>query len=342
MKILRLSLLVFTAIGLAVPSAFAADPAIPAAKSVKHGIEPLTPAVTSIGAAIAGGRLYVYGGNMAGAHSYSKEEQGRNLYSVSLQGGAWTKGEDGPPLQGLALVEHKGKLYRIGGFTAQNAKGEKHRLESQVGVAMYDPATKKWTDLPPLPEPRSSADAAVIGDTIYVVGGWDLAGSRGTENPGSETWHKTAWKLDLSQSDLKWQPIPDPPFQRRALALAAYNGKLYAIGGMQQVGGITSRTAIFDPATGQWTEGPAILGEGRMTGFGSSAFAAGGRLYVTTINGDLQRLSEDGKRWEIVAKMPTARFFHRMLPIDDKHLLVVGGANMSEGKFEEVEIIEIP
>lgn len=320
----------------------AGDSGFPVAKTVEHKIEAFTPSVTSIGAAIAGGKLYVYGGNIAAAHSYSHDEQGRNLYSVNLQGGAWTKGEDGPPLQGLALVEHKGRLYRIGGFTAQNSKGEEHKLKSQAGVAVYDPTTKKWSDLAPLPEPRSSADAAVIDNTIYVVGGWDLGGGQGTSNPGKETWHKTAWKLDLTQNNPQWQAMPEPPFQRRALALAAYQGKLYAIGGMQQVGGITSRTDVFDPATGKWTEGPAILGEGRMTGFGSSAFATGGKLYVSTINGDLQRLAHDGKQWEIIAKMPTARFFHRMLPLDDKHLLVVGGGNMAEGKFEQVEIIAIP
>lgn len=329
---------IFIAFGITYSAlAFAAEPKLPTTKGTTHGIEDLTPAVTSFGAAIAGNQLYVYGGNMAAAHSYSNDEQGRKLYSVNLKGGAWTKGEDGPPLQGLALVEHKGKLYRIGGFTAQNAKGEKHKLESQDSVAVYDPAAKKWTDLAPLPEPRSSGDAAVIGDTIYVVGGWSLNGGQ-----GDEKWHKTAWKLDLTQTNPQWQALPEPPFQRRALSVAAHDGKLYVIGGMQPKGGVSRRTDVFDPATGKWSAGPELLGEGQMTGFGNSSFATGGKLYVSTINGDLERLSADGKQWEIIAKMPTARFFHRMLPVDEKHLLVVGGANMAEGKFDQVEIIVIP
>ncbi|WP_254508786.1 Kelch repeat-containing protein [Anatilimnocola floriformis] len=337
MSISKFALLTITALAMTLPAlALAADSKVPTTKSTEHGIEAHTPAVTSFGAVIAGNQLYVYGGNMAGAHSYSNSEQGRNLYSANLKGGAWTKGEDGPPLQGLALVEHKGKLYRIGGFTAQNAKGEEHKLESQAGVAAYDIATKKWTDLAPLPEPRSSADAAVIGDTIYVVGGWNLKGGR------SGDWHKTAWKLDLTQAKPQWQSLPEPPFQRRAISVAAHNGKLYVIGGMQPPGSPSRRTDVFDPATGKWTEGPELLGEGQMTGFGNSSFATGGKLYVSTINGDLERLSEDGKQWEIIAKMPTARFFHRMLPVDDKHLLVVGGANMAEGKYDQVEIIAIP
>jgi hypothetical protein len=78
-----------------------------------------------------------------------------------------------------------------------------------------------------------------------------------------------------------------------------------------------------------------------MTGFGASAFATGGRLYVTTYSGTLQRLAEDDSSWEVIAQTPTARFFHRMLPVDDEHLLMIGGANMGQGKFSEVEVIRV-
>ena len=37
--------------------------------------------------------------------------------------------------------------------------------------ARFDPESNSWEDLPPLPEGRSSLDAAVVGDTLYVVGG---------------------------------------------------------------------------------------------------------------------------------------------------------------------------
>jgi hypothetical protein len=147
--------------------------------------------------------------------------------------------------------------------------------------------------------------------------------------------------MDLSAESPDWRPVPEPPFQRRALAVAAFEDKLYAIGGMQAEGGPTRQTAVFDPATGEWTEGPELVGEEAMTGFGASAFATGGRLYVSTYDGSLQRLSENGSAWEVVAQTPTARFFHRMLPIDDHHLLMVGGANMGEGKFAEVEILHV-
>mgnify|MGYP002622920914 FL=1 len=313
----------------------AVDVPTPLSPVVAEELASIDEPVTSFGAALAGDSLYVYGGHTGSAHSYSREEQGHSLKRLDLATRTWETLAEGPYLQGLVLVEHRGKLYRIGGFTAQNAEGEEHDLWSQTDVACYDPASQAWTELSPLPEPRSSFDAAVLGDAIFVVGGWSIQGD------AESVWHTTAWRLDLSGAAAEWQALPSPPFRRRALAVAAHDGKLYAIGGMQEEGGPTRRVDVFDPSTGEWTQGPEILGDDAMTGFGASAFATGGRLYVSTIKGSLQRLSEDGQSWEMVGQTPTARFFHRLLPLDDDHLLVVGGANMGIGKFDEIEVLTV-
>ena len=153
-------------------------------------------------------------------------------------------------------------------------------------------------------------------------------------------WHKPAWKLDLSTETPKWEPLPAPPFTRRALAVAAHDGKIYAIGGMQQEGGPSRKVDVYDTKTGDWSTTEEMPGE-RMTGFGCSAFAAGGRLFVSTFDGSLLRLSQDQQHWERMGQLPTARFFHRMLPYPNDRLLIVGGANMGEGKFEELEILQL-
>lgn len=303
--------------------------------------------VTSFGAAIVSNGLYMYGGHTGRAHSYSTEEQSNHLTRLDLSTGEWSTISKGPHLQGLAMVTHGGLLYRIGGFTALNAEGEEHDLKSQAAVACFDPDSGVWTDLPALPEPRSSHDAAVVGDTIYVAGGWMMAN-------GDSQWHSTAWKMDLTADKPAWEAIAEPPFRRRALALAAHGDRLYVIGGMQDSGGPTTAVAVYDPSSDKWSVGPQLAqppedsddsesgGSGRrMAGFGASAFATGGSLYVTTVSGDLQRLSSDGSSWEIIASSLTPRFFHRLLPLDSHHLIAVGGANMSIGKFEEVDVIDV-
>ena len=291
--------------------------------------------VTSFGAAIAGDAVYMYGGHMGRAHQYYMEAQGKTLWRLDLKDPkGWEAVAKGPGLQGLAMVAHAGKLYRLGGFTAKNKDGEDRDLWSQASVACFDPATKSWSEVAPMPEPRSSFDAAVLGDKIYVVGGWNMTGD------GETQWHKTAHVLDLSKKEPQWEALPEPPFRRRALSIAAHDDKIYVLGGMQDQGGPSTRVDIYDPKSKGWSKGPSLNGEG-MEGFGSSAFAVGGRLYVTTYSGMLQRLSNDGKSWELVKQLDRDRFFHRLLPLSSNELLSLGGASMSSGKFEEVDIIRI-
>jgi N-acetylneuraminic acid mutarotase len=241
----------------------------------------------------------------------------------------------GPKLQGLAMVEHQGALYRVGGFTALNKAGDDQDLKSQAEFARFDSAKKTWESLPAMPEPRSSHDAVMLGDKLYVVGGWNLQG-----NGQTSKWHETALQVNLADADLKWTPIAAPPFKRRAVATAAWNGKLYCIGGMQEKGGTTTAVAVYDPAKDSWSEGPSLLGTA-MDGFGASAFPAHGALYATTMSGSIQRLSQDGKQWESLGQLAHPRFFHRLLPWQDRQLVVVGGAHMSVGKIEGLELVEV-
>lgn len=301
------------------------------------GLPDLPEKLTSFGATIADEKIYVYGGHTGQAHSYSTAGQSDRLWCLDLndEGATWQKLTNGPRLQGLALVAYQGKLIRIGGFTAMNEAGKDHDLRSQASVARFDPQTGAWSDLPSLPEPRSSFDAVVLNDLVYVFGGWRLDG--GSDD---SKWHQTAWSLNLADANATWQPVSQPPFQRRAVSVAAHEGKLYVHGGMQSEGGPTTKVAVYDPAKDQWAEGPALPGKG-MSGFGSAAFACGGGLYVSVLDGFVHRLNEDGKDWTTVTKSENARFFHRMLPVDGTRLLMIGGANMEVGKFTQIDAIHL-
>ncbi|MCD0459418.1 Kelch repeat-containing protein [Roseiconus lacunae] len=310
--------------------------------SIKVTVKPsgypdLPEELTSFGAAYLDGKIYVYGGHTGAAHSYSIDEQSNRLWCLDLntKEASWEELPGGPRLQGLALVPYGDSLIRIGGFTAMNETGEEHQLVSQTSVSKYDPAKKAWTDLPELPEPRSSFDAAVLGDKVYVIGGWKLDG---TED--GQQWHQTAYSLDLSNPETGWQALKQPPFQRRALSVAAYDGKIYAVGGMRSKRGPTTEVSVYDTDADTWTEGPSLPGGG-MSGFGSSSFACSDHLFVTSMDGGLHVLANDGKSWETLTKTDPARFFHRMIPVSKKEMLMIGGANMEIGKFTEVQTIEV-
>jgi N-acetylneuraminic acid mutarotase len=289
---------------------------------------------TSFGGAILGDKLYVYGGNYGSAHSYSEEDMSGDLWMLDLKGpGQWQAGPSGQRLQGLAMVAHRDRLIRVGGFRAVNKEGDKENLRSQPEVARLSADGKSWEQLTPLPAGRSSLDAAVLGDTLYVVGGWNLqGGSRDAQ------WHDTVLAADLTAEPLAWKPVASPPFKRRALAVAAFQGKLYCVGGMEEQGAPTTAVSVYDAALNRWSEGPALIG-GPMEGFGSSAYATEHGLFATTMSGAIQRLSADGKSWQVVGQLAHPRFFHRLLPWQGSKMVVVGGSNMTTGKIEDLELL---
>ncbi len=305
-----------------------------AASGQQKDLPPLPKGLTSFGAAISDGWLYVYGGHAGRAHAYSVEDQSRAFQRLNLrEGTAWESLGEAPPVQGMAFVAHGDKLYRFGGLLVENAQGEEDKLRSLDEAACYDPIAKSWAKLPPLPEPRSSLDAVVLGDEVFVIGGWTL-------KPGDEpVWLDTAWRMDLTASEPQWRPLAAPKFQRRALAVGQCDGKIYCLGGMQSNGEITRQVAVYDPKLDRWSEGPEMPGEG-MDGFAAACFNVGGRLVATSYSGQVITLSEDHARWEATGKLQNGRFFHRLLSVGDDAALVVGGANMETGKHLQIEWIK--
>lgn len=297
-------------------------------------LAPLAKPVTSFGAAVADGWLYAYGGHLGSAHKYSADLQARELVRLNLaKPDKWEVVAAGPPRTGLAMVAHNNKLYRIGGWEAKNTDVDKWELHSSRDFARFDPKSGQWQDLAPLPEGRSSHDAAVLGNQLYVVGGWQLKGE------GDGEWHETAYVCDLAEANPQWKVIAKPPFNRRALAVAGYAGKIYVIGGMDDSNETTTGTDIYDPQSNVWSKGPALPGKG-FDGFGAAAFGTGAGLFATTGPGGLYRLSADGQKWEEAGKLNHPRFFHRLVADGDSKLLVVGGTSRG-GKVPETESLQL-
>jgi len=291
---------------------------------------PLLPQpIASFGAAVADQWLYVYGGHAGKTHQHSIQNVSGAFFRLNLlDQKTWELLPGGPPVQSVSLVAHGGKIYRIGGMTARNAPGEPEDLYSLPDVARYDPVTRKWETLSALPEPRSSHDAALLEDKLYVAGGWQLKGKE-------QLWHSKAYVMDLNAPVLGWEAIAVPPFHRRALALAATKGKLYAIGGMSK-DGVSQQVDIYDPQTNRWSRGPDLPGNG----FGPAAATAQGDLYVSGMEGTLYRLNPPDKRWEPVQTLSFPRFFHRLVVLGDTQLAALGGAAPG-GHLRNIEVLDV-
>ena len=294
----------------------------------------LTEGVASFGGAVRDGWLYIYSGHIGGAHDHSRENLSQRFQRLRLDGGMqW---EDLPmqtPLQGLALVSHNTGLYRIGGMNARNAPEEDEDLHSTKDFARFDPTSREWTKLADLPVARSSHDAVVIGDKLYVAGGWTLDGD------GEGTWIDKAIVFDLSDPTGRWKQLPRAPFARRALAVSHWQGQFVVLGGIDSEGDISFEVDLYSPETQEWTKGPKLPWQG-MEAFGISAWNLGGQLYVSGLAERVFQLQEDGQNWTEATELKIPRFFHQLLPLEDDSLLAVAGASR-RGHLTHIEKLQM-
>ena len=287
-------------------------------------------AFTSFGACEQGGYLYMIGGHTGQPHEYDRDGFNRNFYRLSLRDRAsWEILPGGAPLQSVALVSDGRQLYRVGGMTALNAKGEKQKLESTLDVKAFDPLTRQWSDLPSLPEARSSHDAIIHDGKLYVIGGWKLAVDALEKEADEGAWHNTGLVLDPNAAKPEWKSF-EQPFKTRAIALAISGKHIYVVGGMNEEG-ITSAVHLYDVTENKWSKGPDLPG----FAFGTSAYAAHGRVYATNWEGTLYSHAAGEEAWRAEATLTFPRFFHRLVAANGE-FAVIGGVSRG-GQIRNIE-----
>lgn len=280
----------------------------------------LPEATSSFGAVATGEYLYVYGGHVSPTHTYSTASVSGQFHRMNLKSRKWEALASGPGLQGMNLVAHGGKIYRVGGMEPRNAPGEKQRIDSVATVAAFDEKTGSWQDLPPLPEARSSHDVVVIGSQLIVTGGWKL------DSAGGDVWSKKSFRLNLADPSPQWTEF-EQPFERRAFITAVHDGKMYVMGGITPKGAVAADVDVYDPTTGEWTKGPMLPGTATEN-FAPAACEHEGRLLVSLANGALFELEAKTKQWRQIG-VGTARLAHRMVSTPGA-VLILGGAIRGE------------
>lgn len=297
-------------------------------------------AISSFGAAHLDGSLYVYGGHIGRQHVHSFENLSQLFlrHPVDLDSPGPTPGwlalPPGRPLQGTALIEYDGALYRVGGMRADNPRREPGELYSVKSAARFLPEENRWQRFMALPAGRSSHDLAVVGDLLVVAGGWELRGS--VEDP---LWERSVFALDLTTLDGdsigQWRVLTETPIGVRANAAVGFDGKLWVLGGLDDNGDTTRRVDIYDPAADTWTPGPELPASGSLNGFGADAVTTGDALLISQADGRIYSIRSGDDDWTHASDLHEHRFFHRLVS-DGEALFAIGGANRS-GHLNSVE-----
>ena len=139
-------------------------------------------------------------------------------------------------------------------------------------LVTYAPSTGRWRNLGPAPTgSRVGVSMAFSGDILYIIGGLDVE---------SSTQRLTADVNTYSRTTRRWRTAAPAPTPLVLAGVAVdHRGRIFLIGGATATGS-TAQVSIFDPATGSWTPGPALLqsvgGLGAATGIDGRIYAVGG------------------------------------------------------------------
>jgi kelch-like protein 1/4/5 len=159
------------------------------------------------------------------------------LYDIKAN--KWSEGAEAPGLassEGIGVADSK-NVYALGG---RNGAGKDNNR--------YTPATNAWTELAPMPTGRDGLGAAIIGRTIYTIGGRPETGGPCSSAEGLAIVEK--YNIGTN----KWSAAAPLPASRSDVGVIAVGGKVYAFGGCG-IGGVTGEVDIYDPKTNVWTPG---------------------------------------------------------------------------------------
>ena len=219
-------------------------------------------------AASIGGKVYVIGGVEVNRAPHIPNPGDLTLDRVQEYDpvtDTWAPKRDMPTTRArMTAVTFDGMIYVFGGAERRGGKV----LDA---VEAFNPEAGErgaWKKLAKLPQALSAASAAVVGDKIYVVGGWD----KGAQNEV----YGTVFEYDPKED--KFDQKRDMPTPRGGLGVAAFQGKLYAIGGWN-FEEVLRTVEVYDPATDTWEEkkqmpvARALFG---ITALSGRIFAIGG------------------------------------------------------------------
>jgi len=182
--------------------------------------------------------------------------------------------------------------------------------------ASTDQAEDSWASKAPMQEARCGLGVVVVNGKIYAIGGATkssygaiasgMVGTNEEYDPATDTW---AFK----------EPMPTP---RARFAIAAYQGKIYCIGGTTGYSSDTGRertgvNEVYDPETDTW-ETKAAMPTARSS---VHANVVNGKIYLIGgyPNGTLNEVYDPvANTWETKMSMPTEEGGYASAVVDNK------------------------
>lgn len=204
---------------------------------------------------------------------------------------------------------------------------------------VYDTTTHTWWSVPAAPVPDTNTwgcASAVLGDDIYLLGGWSGGSSHRVYHSDTNTWSSIASPGSYSYGHAAaavgglvyiiapgtgrtrsydpgtntWTTLANLPtaMNSASLTAAAIGDKIYVVGHASLLG-------IYDSASNSWTLGPSLPWNTYAAGvtvLGEQlyVFGGGGSTGGSVVRKTVQRYDPATNAWTLLpTEMPTARYW---------------------------------
>ena len=230
---------------------------------------PLPIPMNHANAAVVDGKIYVLGGLAAGRVWNAFPD----CFVYDPETNYWTTLPQMPTEQARgssAMGVHETTIYLSAGI--RSLDGYPNGIQDTVStVTLYDTKSGVWKTLPSLPAPRDHAGAALIKDTIYVLGG---------RTHGQANVRNTTYALNILSPEAGWTQKANMPTARGGLAAGVVGSIVYTFGGegnsVPGSDGVYNQTEAYDTTKDTWTR----LEPMTIPRHGTSAASVGGGIYI--------------------------------------------------------------
>lgn len=290
------------------------------------------------------GNIYLIGGNWLNPDNVSEfiVRDSFTEYNMNLNTASELEPMPEPRYRfGCAVLGDK--LYVFGGFN----EIETNTTLQAATTLIYSFTTKKWDDpklqgTPKMNFPRADIWGAAVDGKVYALGGYNI----------TDNYNAVAYGEALDTTTMKWSPIANMMVARGDLSVNVANGRLYAMGGVTNIGDGScpgwhschpwvASVEVYDPKSNTWTL-KASMNWARgdfATGVLSNGniIAAGGEAGYTN-NYNTSRKNQVPQRWVeeyvteldywvLKAAMSTPRYRFDLATPDGNFLYAFGGAS---------------
>ncbi len=277
-------------------------------------LRPMGAARSHFGAAVHGGRLYVFGGGGADFRSLSAVE----AYDPKTD--TWEACAPMPaPRSGIASAAVGDRIYVCGG----GFKLPDGRFDFKSAVEAYLPPDDGWENAPSLLKRHDAPAAVAYGGNVLLFGGHHPDATAGPlTDPGFEVAEGLAPDAEA------WAELAPMPTARFSAVAEIVGSKVWCMGGGAYRDGTFRNLDVieaYDPDANRWEHAGTTL---PWPAAGLMAAAIGDTLYVAggnDGNGISTRVARfDTGTWEKLPPLPEGRVMGAMLALDGA-LYVVGG-----------------